>query len=72
MKDHDCCYYRCPEEGLVHIGKNGGKSHWICGLHLDHWNANRARFLADDGGCEMEQLGEPVCVKIAENEVHRC
>lgn len=58
MKEHNCCYYNCPELGLVHIGTNGGDSHWICCLHLDHWNANRARFLADGGRCEMEQLGE--------------
>ena len=58
--DHACCYHECPREGIVHIGKNGGKSHWICCLHLDHWNANRARFLADDGGCAMEELGEPL------------
>jgi hypothetical protein len=57
-KEHDCCYYQCPEEGTVHIGANGGDSHWICSRHLDKWTANRARFLADGGGCEMEELGE--------------
>jgi len=58
MKDHNCCYNNCPEEGVVHVGINGGDSHWICCLHLDHWNADRARFLADGGGCEMRKLGE--------------
>lgn len=59
MKDHNCCYYNCPEPGTIHIGPNGGDSHWICFRHLDRWNQNRARFLADGGGCEMEELGEP-------------
>lgn len=58
MKDHACRYYHCPEPGTVHIGPSGGDSHWICFLHLDRWNQNRARFLADGGGCEMEELGE--------------
>jgi hypothetical protein len=61
MQDHDCCYHDCPHEGIVHIGENRGDSHWICCLHLDHWNANRARFLRDGEGCEMQPLGEPVC-----------
>ena len=54
MKDFDCCYYNCPEPGTIHIDVNGGDSHWICFRHLDRWNADRARFLADGGGCEME------------------
>jgi len=58
MKDFDCCYYQCPEEGTIHIGANGGDSHWICFRHLGRWNQTRARFLADGGGCEMEELGE--------------
>jgi hypothetical protein len=37
---------------------DGGDSHWICSHHLNKWNADRARFLADGGGCEMEELGE--------------
>ena len=58
FKEQNCCYYDCPEPGAVHIGPNGGDSHWICFRHLDRWNENRARFLADGGGCEMQQLGE--------------
>jgi len=58
MKDHNCCYYNCPEPGAFYIGPNGGDSFWICFSHLDRWNQNRARFLADGGGCEMEELGE--------------
>lgn len=61
MTVHSCCYHDCPHEGIVHIGSNGGDSDWICCLHLDHWNANRARFLADGGRCEMKKLGELVC-----------
>jgi hypothetical protein len=34
MKNHDCCYYHCPEEGTIHIGANGGDAHWICWRHL--------------------------------------
>jgi hypothetical protein len=56
--DHTCCYANCPEPGTVHIGVNGGDSHWICWVHYYQWNARRARFLADGGGCEMEELGE--------------
>jgi hypothetical protein len=58
MTVHACCYHDCLHEGIVHIGENGGDSHWICCLHLDHWNANRARFLSDGGGCAMQRLGE--------------
>jgi hypothetical protein len=57
MKNHPCCYRECPEPGTIHIGINGGDSHWICFRHLDRWNQNRARFLADGGGCEMQELG---------------
>ncbi len=55
---HDCCYCQCPEEGTVRTVPNGGESHWICFRHLERWNRNRARFLADGGGCEMQELGE--------------
>ena len=58
LTDHSCCYSECPEPGTIHIGTNGGDSNWICLLHLDRWNQNRARFLADGGGCEMQELGE--------------
>jgi hypothetical protein len=58
LKEHNCCYCNCPEPGTIHIGPNGGDSHWICFRHLDRWNQNRARFLADGGRCEMEELGE--------------
>jgi hypothetical protein len=58
MTTHACCYHQCPEPGTIHIGVNGGDSHWICLRHLDRWNQDRARFLADGGGCEMEELGE--------------
>jgi hypothetical protein len=63
MKDHDCCYYECPEPGTLHIGSNGGDSHWICLNHLNKWNADRARLFADGGGCEMQELGELLCDK---------
>ena len=46
---------------MLHIGVNGGDSHWICFYHLNKWNADRARFLADGGGCEMQRLGELLC-----------
>lgn len=54
----DCCYFKCDQPGVIHGGKNGGNSHWICFHHLNKWHADRARFLADGGGCEMEKLGE--------------
>jgi len=61
MKEHACCYYHCPEPGTIHIGTNGNPdTHWICRVHYDKWNADRARFLADGGGCEMQRLGEPL------------
>ena len=44
----------------MHIGVNGGDSHWICFRHLQRWNQTRTRFLADGGGCEMLELGEPL------------
>jgi hypothetical protein len=49
MEHHDCSYYQCPEEGTIHIGANGGESHWICSSHYYRWNADRYRFLADSG-----------------------
>jgi hypothetical protein len=58
MKEHPCSYYQCPEEGTIHIGVNGGDSHWICFRHLEKWNADRNRFPTDDRGCEMEELGD--------------
>ena len=56
--DHSCCYHQCPEPGTNYVGPNGGDSHWICWVHYDKWNADRARFLVDDGGCQMQELGE--------------
>ena len=61
IEDQDCCYYKCPEPGTIHIGKNGGDSHWICFRHLGAWREARARFLAYGLPCEMEELGELVC-----------
>ncbi len=29
---------------------------WVCRFHYDRWNADRARFLADRIGCQMEEL----------------
>ena len=69
MNDHVCCYYRCPEPGTIHIGANGGDSHWICFRHLEKWNADRDRFLADGGGCEMRELGELLCDECAAKEL---
>jgi hypothetical protein len=63
MKGHNCCYHNCPEEGTIHIGVNGGDSHWICWRHLSRWNQTRARFLAAGLPCEMRELGEPLCDK---------
>jgi hypothetical protein len=56
MKDHNCCYHQCPEPGTIYIGPNGGDSHWICFRHLERWNQNRVRFIADGGGSAMEEL----------------
>ena len=57
MMKHHCCYYECPEPGTIHIGPNGNPdTEWICRFHRDGWNANRARFIADGGGCEMQEL----------------
>lgn len=61
MKEHKCCYLDCSRPSYLHIGFNGGDSHWICSYHLDHWHANRARFDAQGLPCAMEKLGEPVC-----------
>lgn len=58
LKKHNCCYYNCPEAGAVYIGTNGGDSHWICFRHYHKWNTDRARFLADGNGCDMQELGE--------------
>jgi hypothetical protein len=58
MTTHACCYFHCTEEGTIHIGVNGGDSHWICFRHLERWNQNRDRFLADGAGCDMQNLGE--------------
>ena len=58
MEDHECCCNNCPEAGTIHIGVNGGDSHWIWFRHLEKWNADRDRFLADGGVCEMQRRGE--------------
>lgn len=29
---------------------------WVCCFHYDRWNADRARFLTDRLGCQMEEL----------------
>jgi hypothetical protein len=61
ITDHTCCYANCPEPATIHIGVNGNPdTHWICWRHLERWNQTRARFIADGGGCEMEELGEPL------------
>jgi hypothetical protein len=62
MRYFECCYPDCLKPATVHIGTNGNPdTHWICWVHYDKWNADRARFLADGGGCEMQQLGELLC-----------
>ncbi len=59
MKDHDCCYFNCDQPGAIHIGVNGNPdSHWICFYHFNKWNADRAPYLADGGGCAMRELGQ--------------
>jgi hypothetical protein len=60
---HDCCYINCPEPGTIHIGANGGDSHWICFRHLDRWNQTRVRLVAAGLPCEMQKLGELLCEK---------
>lgn len=59
---HDCCYINCPRLGMIHISENGNvDAQWISSFHRDRWNADRARVLADGGGCEMRELGELLC-----------
>ena len=38
-------------------------------LSPNKWNADRARFLADGGGCEMQRLGELLCDECAAKEL---
>ncbi len=60
MNEYPCCFWHCLEEGVIHIGFNGGDSHWICWRHYIWWSETRARLLADGGPCEMEQReGDP-------------
>lgn len=47
---------------------NGGDNRWICFRHLEKWNADRDRFLAD-GGCGMQRLGELLCDECAAKEL---
>jgi hypothetical protein len=61
MKAHECCYSQCREEGAIHIGANGGNSHWICLRHLERWNQTRTRFVEAGLPCAMEELGELLC-----------
>jgi hypothetical protein len=74
VTDYACCYGDCPEPGTIHIGINGGGSHWICWHHLERWNARRARFIRDGKGCAMQELGEPRCDEcgdeVAKDGVH--
>jgi hypothetical protein len=54
---HACCYYNCENPGTIYIGKNGNPhTPWICVPHYDRWHADRARFLADGLGCQMEEI----------------
>ncbi len=49
----------CDQPGAIHIGVNGNPdSHWICFYHFNKWNADRAPYLADGGGCAMRELGQ--------------
>ncbi len=50
---HECCYHNCLRGGVVHIGTNGGDSHWICFRHIEKWNTDRDRFLGDGGGFSL-------------------
>jgi hypothetical protein len=61
MTDHPCCYYQCPEPGTIHVGKNGGDSHWICFYHFNLWHETRSRFIAQGVPCEMQELGDLLC-----------
>jgi len=62
MSYFECRYAGCPEPGTIHIGTNGNPdTHWICFRHYHKWNADRARFLADGGGCKMQELGKLLC-----------
>jgi hypothetical protein len=57
MERHDCCHYGCENPATIYIGENGNPdTEWICVEHYDRWHADRARFLADGGGCAMEEL----------------
>lgn len=61
-KDQPCCYFNCDQPGAIHIGVNGNpETHWICFHHLNEWNADHARFIAQGLPCEMQELGEPLC-----------
>ena len=74
LKERNCCYYNCPEPGAIHIGVNGGDSHWICWVHYDKWNADRDRFRRDGRGCEMQRLGKLLCAECWEKiaKASRC
>ena len=57
MKHHNCCYYECDRPGVIFVGENGNPdTEWICAYHRDKWNGDRARFLADGLGCQMQEL----------------
>lgn len=52
-----CCYHKCENPGTIYIGETGNPhSQWICVPHYDRWYADRARFLSDGLGCQMEEI----------------
>jgi len=52
-----CCYYNCENPATIYIGENGNRTtEWICLLHYDRWYTDRARFLSDGRGCQMEEI----------------
>jgi len=45
---------KCKRQGKHTIDRLNPQ--WVCRFHYDRWNADRARFLADRLGCQMEEL----------------
>ena len=66
---HECCYIDCPEPGTIQIGVNAGDSHWIWFRHLEKWNADRDRFLADGLPRQQRQGSVPCPLKALQGGV---
>ena len=48
---------------------DSGRWHGTCFCHLEKWNADRDRFLADGGGCQMQELRALLYARCASEEV---